>query len=79
LRISDPCIDPAVTEGLRKDSRGRWSSSEGVAIFIEVKSGGWFVYAPCLMQRAPNGGGQTLYLRLLFLKGLKERLLIINF
>jgi hypothetical protein len=45
-----------------EDGRG----AEGSATFIDVESGGWPMHTLCLIRRAPNPGGQTLYLRLLY-------------
>jgi len=40
----------------------------GARNFIDVKSGGGPVRAPCPIRRAINPGGQTPYLRLLYFK-----------
>jgi hypothetical protein len=55
-----------VRERWEKIKEGRWLRSRS-ATFIDVESGGWLVYAPCLMRRALNPRGQTPQLRLLTL------------
>ena len=62
--------------GVRKGLKRKKVEQQGARTFIDVESGGWPVHAPCPMQRAPNPGGQTPDLRLLFFLFLFSFLLI---